>query len=52
MGGEREFLLKGMRWGWDRKFFGELLGQNFSISHHEQCISFFGRGGGGAPQNL
>ena len=24
--------------------FGDLLGQNFSLSHHETCISFFGRG--------
>ena len=46
---ERGGLL--MRWEWLRsEGFGDLRprGQNFLISLHEKCISFFGKGG--APQ--
>ena len=43
-GGERGPLLMGRGVGVRSEILVNLLGQNFSISHHEKCISFFGRG--------
>ena len=48
MGGEREVLLKGMRWGWDRKFLVNYWVRTFP-SVIMKNVSAFSEEGGGVP---